>query len=180
LQDVRTAYETDLLLKDGRKIKRAKLQAKDGYWFRGNALYIPAMEGHKDKLLKEAILRENHKIPQAGHMGRTKLLEAVQRYYWWPNVREEVEDYIRTCEQCQRNKAGTQLPGGLLQPLPIPQRRWECISMDFITSLPLTDRGHDAILVVVDRLSKYAHFIPVVTTITAEDLAHVFVDRFFF
>jgi transposase InsO family protein len=51
--------------------------------------------------------------------------------------------------------------------------------MDFITSLPLTDRGHDAILVVVDRLSKYAHFIPVVTTITAEDLAHVFVDRVF-
>ena len=90
-----------------------------------------------------------------------------------------MEDYIRTCEQCQRNKAGTQLPGGLLQPLPIPQRRWECISMDFITSLPLTDRGHDAILVVVDRLSKYAHFIPVVTTITAEDLAHVFVDRVF-
>jgi Integrase zinc binding domain len=134
-------------------------------------LYVLSMEIHKYKLLKEAILRENHATPQAGHVGRTKLLEAVQRYYWWPTVREEVEDYVRTCEQCQRNKAGTQLQAGLLQPLPIPERRWESISMDFITELPMTGKGHDAILVVVDRLSKYAHFIPTNTTVTAENLA---------
>jgi hypothetical protein len=179
LHRIRTAYEKDHLLKDGRKRQRAKLVAKDGYWFRGKAMYVPEMADGKDKELKEAILKENHEVPQAGHVGRTKMLEKIQRYFWWPKLREGVEDFLRVCDACQRNKVDTSLPAGLLQPLPIPSRRWESISMDFITDLPKTVNGNDAILVVVDRLSKYAHFIPTTDQLSAEGLADVFVDRVF-
>lgn len=72
------------------------------------------------------------------------------------------------------------MPAGLLQPLPVPTRKWESISMDFITQLPRTTSGYDAIWVVVDRLSKYAHFIPTTTDITAEHLAQLFKDKIFF
>ena len=179
LKDIRYAYGKDPILQDGRKRQKAKLQARNGYWFHGNALYIPEMSRGKDKKLKEAIPQENHAVTQAGHVGRTKMLEKIQRYYWWPKLRGDVEDFLRTCDACQRNKVDTSVPAGLLQPLPIPSRRWESISMDFITDLPKTHKGYDAILVVVDRLSKYAHFIPTITTLTAEELAEVFLDRVF-
>lgn len=77
LHAIRTADETDQTLKNGRKRQRAKLQAKEGYWFRGNALYVPEMEREKDRKPKGSILRENHVVPQAGHMGRTKMLEKL-------------------------------------------------------------------------------------------------------
>ena len=179
LHAVRKAYETDHYLKVGHKRKRAPLVARDGYWFHGSALYVPEMQNAEDKKLKEQILRANHVLPQAGHVGRTKMLEKIQRYYWWPRLRQDVEDFLRTCDACQRNKVDNSLPAGLLQPLPIPKRRWESISMDFIVDFPKTADGHDSILVVVDRLSKYAHFIPTTESISAEDLAHVFVDRIF-
>ena len=179
LHAIRKAYETDQYLKVGHKKKRAPLVARDGYWFHGTALYVPEMQNAEDTKLKEQILRANHVLPQAGHVGRTKMLEKIQRYYWWPKLRQDVEDFLRTCDACQRNKVDNSLPAGLLQPLPIPTRRWESISMDFIVDFPKTNDGHDSILVVVDRLSQYAHFIPTTESISAEDLAHVFVDRIF-
>jgi hypothetical protein len=72
---------------------------------------------------------------------------------------KDVKKYISSCDACQRNKGTNQQPAGLLQPLAIPSQRWEQISMDFITQLPTTQQGHDAIFVVVDRLTKRAHFI---------------------
>ena len=84
------------------------------------------------------------------------------------------EAYVRTCMKCQTAKAVTQKPAGLLQSLKIATTRWEHLSMDLITSLPKTAAGNDSILVVVDRLSKIAHFIPVQETISAPKLAKVF------
>ena len=73
---------------------------------------------------------------------------------------QDLLHYVKTCDVCQRDKASSQRKAGLLQPLEIPERKWECVSLDFITSLTPTRKGHDAIMVVVDKLSKYAHCCP--------------------
>ena len=91
----------------------------------------------------------------------------------------DIERFVQTCTSCQRNKVGNQPPAGLLQPLPVSERRWEDVSMDFITQLPKTRSGFTSILVVADRLSKLCHFIPTHDEITADQLARLFVDDIF-
>lgn len=90
-------------------------------------------------------------------------------------MRKEVKQFVEACITCQTTKYSTQKPVGLLQPLPIPSQVWEEVSMDFITGLP-PSRGYNAILVVVDRLSKYAHFAPLPTRFDALRVAHLFIN----
>ena len=85
--------------------------------------------------------------------------------------------YVKACDACQRNKSSTQKPGGLLQPLPVPSRRWGSVSMDFITGPPQTGNGFDSILVFVDRLSKMTHFVPTTKDVTAREFANLFLDH---
>ena len=118
-------------------------------------------------MVKRAIIRECHDPPYAGHVGTTKTKESVTRSFWWPTLDRDVRRYVQTCHSCQANKSTTQKAADLLQPLPIPDEPWESVSMVFIIHLPKTKEGHDAILVVVDRLTKMAHFIPTVTTVNA-------------
>jgi len=94
-------------------------------------------------------------------------------------MEKDVRNYIKSCETCQRNKDSTQRPGGLLQPLPIPERPWSSISMDFITHLPKTKAGFDAITVFVDRLTKMVHLVPSKSTDTAKDVANHFAVNVF-
>jgi transposase InsO family protein len=94
-------------------------------------------------------------------------------------MNNDVREYIKSCDLCQRIKASQQVPAGLLQPLPIPSRPWEQVSMDFITQLPKTKNGHDAIVVFVDTFSKMVHFVPTKTTATAPDTARLFFDHVF-
>ena len=89
-------------------------------------------------------------------------------------MRPDIHSYVTKCHQCHVNKAA-----GLLHPLDIPNNKWESISMDFIVSLPRTQKGHDAIWVVVDRLTKMARLIATKTTVTAPELAYQFVDELF-
>src|SRR5215208_1040389 len=91
----------------------------------------------------------------------------------------DVKKFVKSCEQCQRNKSGNQKPAGLLQPLKLPTKNWQQVSMDLIVTLPKTKAGFDAIVVFVDQLSKMVHFAPVKTTITAPELAKVFFDNVF-
>lgn len=91
-------------------------------------------------------------------------------------MKGDVQQYVQACDTCQRQKYVTSAPSGLLQPLPIPERVWEDISIDFITSLPRS-RGFEAILVVVDRLTKYCHFVPLKHPYTAKTLAKIFVKE---
>ncbi|CAG8541143.1 7593_t:CDS:2 [Scutellospora calospora] len=91
----------------------------------------------------------------------------------------DVKKYVNSCEECQRNKPSNQEPTSLLQPLDIPKQPWEQVSMDFITHLPLTKEGHDTIMVVVDRFSKRAHFIPTHSTVTAPEVTKLYFCEIF-
>jgi hypothetical protein len=148
------------------------LSYRDGIWYRGPQIVVPAVDW-----IKKGILFELHDAPYSGHAGNRKTIAAVSERFWWPGLRREVRSYITACEACQRNKTSTQKPPGLLQPLPIPEAPWDSVSMDFVTGLPLTDRKHDAMLVVVDRLTKMTHVIPTTTTVDTVGTARLFVDN---
>ncbi|OWZ16607.1 Retrotransposable element [Phytophthora megakarya] len=115
--------------------------------------------------MRNTILWEYHDMATAGHPGVEHL-------------HKQVREYIATCESSQRNKRGTGIPPGHLHPLEIPTGRWASIGVDFVTSLPLIERKHDTILVIVDRLTRKVHFIPTVSTITAQGLANLFVEQY--
>jgi hypothetical protein len=128
--------------------------------------------------LRLRILKDKHDHILAGHFGLNKTLSLVRRQYTWPNLRSFVQDYCKTCTNCHRAKAPRHRPYGLLKQLPIPEKPWNSISMDFIEKLPNSD-GYSAILVVVDRLTKQAIFIPTHDTITSAQLAHLFLLHVF-
>jgi hypothetical protein len=111
------------------------------------------------KDLVQSILYECHDANVAGHQGVVRTLDLVLRTFWWPTVRRDVKDYVASCEQCQTNKSSNQRPAGMLQPLAVPNYRWESVSVDFVVKLPPSN-GYDSICVVVDRLSKMTHFVP--------------------
>ena len=94
-----------------------------------------------------------------GHMGQDKTIELVRQNFFWPEMEKFIEDYVRSCPECQRNKAARHAHYGLLQPLELAYRPWDSISMDFIIQLPVSD-GCLSVWVIVDRFSKMAHFIP--------------------
>ena len=124
------------------------------------------------------VVRSRHDHPTAGHPGRTKTLQLIRRDFYWPRMSALVDRYVATCHSCSRYKKPRRKPHGLLQPLPLSERPWSSISMDFIEQLPVS-RGFDAILVVVDRFSKMALFIPSTSTCTAVDLADLFMRNVF-
>ena len=129
-------------------------------------IYIPDVVS-----LKTLIISEHHDNKLAGHIGYQKTYDNITRNYYWPNMYIDIKLYVRSCLICQRTKSENRKPAGLLHPLPIPIRRWQCVTMDFIVQLPETKNGYDAIMVVVDKLSKRAYFIPTTTTATAPDTA---------
>ncbi|XP_058740857.1 uncharacterized protein LOC131613183 [Vicia villosa] len=121
------------------------------------------------------LLEEFHSSPSAGHMGFTKTLGRLQANFWWEGMRNHVKQFVKNCHICQQVKYETKKTPGLLQPLPIPHAIWEDLSLDFITGLPLS-KGHNAILVVVDRLSKGVHLAALVPNYTAHKIASIFFD----
>ena len=129
-------------------------QTEEGYWLQGKQIVVPDTPG-----LRRAVIAGLHASPLAGHAGIVKTTQATTRIFWWPGMRRDVERFVQECHACQTNKASNQAPGGLLQPLPIPERMWECVSMDLITGLPQTQAGHDAIAVFVYKLSRMVHFV---------------------
>jgi hypothetical protein len=170
LTHVRKALETDEL---GSKIFKSlsngelsEFSADDGLLYYKGLLYLPDLNS---RLL---VLRSRHDSPAAGHYGSRKTLELVSRDYWWPRMDKFIAKYVKTCDVCSRSKAPRHRPFGLLQPLPIPDKPWESISMDFITDLPKSS-SYDSILVIVDRFSKMAHFVPCTKCITAEQTANL-------
>jgi IS30 family transposase len=111
--------------------------------------------------IKELILKEAHETPYSIHPGSTKMYMDLKKLFWWNNMKQEIAKFVSECHTCQRVKAEHQSPAGLMQPLSIPEWKWEEIGMDFITRLPLTPKKKDMIWVIVDRLTKSAHFLAV-------------------
>lgn len=137
--------------------------------YKHNKVYIP-------KSLRNEVLHSRHDAKLAGHFGISRTTKLTNRDYWWPQIKNHVRDYIKTCETCNRAKTSHTQKTGPLQPLPIPEQAWSSISMDFITDLP-NSSGSDSILVVVDRLTKMGHFIPCNKTITAKVTADLYIKN---
>jgi len=108
--------------------------------------------------LRQQLLQLFHDLAMGGHSGMKVNKKRLASILYWKGMSKDVRNYVRACVVCQRNKPNLTALAGLLQPLPIPEAIWEDISMDFIEGLPKS-RGKDTILVIVDRLSKYAHFL---------------------
>ena len=144
----------------------------DGLLFRNNRTYIPNGPSRLQ------VLQHCHDSPLAGHFGVLKTLELVTRNYWWPQVRQFVIDYVSTCDVCCRSKIPRHRPYGLLRPLPIPNGPWKSISIDFITDLP-SSQDYDAILTVVDRFTKMAHFLPCRKTFSSQETANLVMREVF-
>lgn len=139
--------------------------------FRGR-LYVPDTENIRGDILSEA-----HMTPYSVHPGATKMYRDLKLHYWWPNMKSEIAEYVGQCLTCQQIKAEHQRPAGTLQPLPIPEWKWERITMDFVVRLPKTTKGYDSIWVIVDRLTKSAHFIPVCSTYSMDRYAQLYVQE---
>ena len=123
--------------------------------------------------IKESITHDKHKESMSGHFHLNKTLDLVERFYYWPKMQRGVRRYVEQCGICQKDK-GTSSNVGLSRPLPIPNRPWECIGMDFIVVLPRKKIGLDSVFIVVDRLSEMGHFIPYKTTHDTSHIAHLF------
>ncbi|GKC03217.1 putative reverse transcriptase domain-containing protein [Tanacetum coccineum] len=110
--------------------------------------------------LRALIMHESQKSKYLIHHGSDKMYQDLKKLYWWPNVKAEIATYVSKCMTCAKVKAEYQKPSGLLVQPKIPEWKWENITMDFVTKLPKTVSGQDMIWVIVDRLTKFAHFLP--------------------
>ncbi|KAB2836622.1 MAG: DDE-type integrase/transposase/recombinase [Caedimonadaceae bacterium] len=150
-----------------------------------NGIYYVKHEGLRkilipdDKTVKGKIYFEMHDSPTAGHGGISKTLNAICKHFYWEQMRQEIRQYVKSCDSCQKAKASNQKEAGLLQSIPVAPTPFHSISMDFITQLPKTKQGYDAIYVVVDRLSKYGIFVPMKGDSGAMDVAELFLNNVF-
>ena len=129
------------------------------------------------KSIRGSILREAHDSDYSIHPGSTKMYLDLKERYWWYGLKRDVAEHVAICDTCQRVKAEYHRPAGLLQPMKIPEWKWEEVGMDFIVGLPHTQRGFDSIWVIVDRLTKVAHFILVKITYSGAKLAELYMER---
>ena len=121
----------------------------DGMMLYRGRICVPASEP-----LKEMILQEAHSSAYAMHPGSTKMYRTIRQTYWWSGMKRDIATYVASCLVCQQVKAEHQHPAGMMQPLPIPEWKWDHITMDFVVGLPRTASSKDAIWVIVDRLTK--------------------------
>ncbi|KAK9055581.1 hypothetical protein SSX86_026665 [Deinandra increscens subsp. villosa] len=127
--------------------------------------------------VKKLLLDEAHKTRYSVHPGTTKMYHDLKQNYWWPGMKRDIVKYVSKCLTCLQVKAEHQKPYGKLQPLEIPVWKWEHITMDLLTKLPKTAKGFDAIWVVVDRLTKSAHFIPIREKYSSKRMATVYINE---
>jgi len=120
------------------------------------------------------VLRDMYNVPYLGHPGCHKTIKVVKSQYYWSGMNKEVVDYTTKCLECQKLKDEHKHLASFLQPFPIPEQKWEVVTMDFITKLPRTTKTRDSIMVVVDKLTKATHFIPVKLTHKETNIADIY------
>ncbi|GJW10660.1 hypothetical protein Tco_1576487 [Tanacetum coccineum] len=126
---------------------------------------------------RSLIMHESHNSKYSIHPGSDKMYHDLKMLYWWPNMKADITTYVSKCLTCAKVKAEHQRPSGLLVQPDIPEWKWEKITMDFITKLPKTAAGFDSIWVIVDRLTKSAHFLPMKETDSTEKLARLYMKE---
>ena len=150
--------------KDGFSLEKGVIKRQGRIWVGGNAL------------AQQHITQALHDSGIGGHSGVLATYQRIKKLFAWPHLKQTVETFVKNCDTCQRAKTEhTKLPG-LLQPLPVPPEAWHTISLDFVEGLPKSN-GFDVILVVVDKLTKYGHFIPLKHPFTALQVAESFLNN---
>ncbi|KAK1419615.1 hypothetical protein QVD17_28835 [Tagetes erecta] len=147
-------------------------KGNDGLLRMNKRIWVPAAGDVRGRILDEA-----HKTKYAMHPGSDKMYKDLKENYWWIGMKRNIAFYIAKCLTCAQVKAEHQKPSGLLQQLELPVWKWEMITMDFITKLPRTSRGNDTIWVIIDRLTKSAHFLPMKETYRMDKLAQLYVKE---
>jgi len=128
-----------------------------------------------DWRLRKQILEEGHKSRLSIHPGMTKMYHDLKQSFWWNGMKIDIADFVASCLVCQKAKIEHQRPGGTLESLDIPQWKWDSVAMDFVTHLPKSVKGHDSIWVIVDRLTKCAHFLAINQKWSMDRLAELYV-----
>jgi hypothetical protein len=151
----------------------------DRYWVLDDAiLYKDRIYLVLESTLKGKILKVCHHSLAVGHQGYFKTYRQIKERFSWKGLKDDVLKHIQECTTCQQNKSEQTHPTGLLQPLPIPEQKWENISMDFITSLPQV-QGKDCIFLVVDKLTKFSHFFAIPMDYKVIQVAELFFKEVF-
>jgi hypothetical protein len=172
---IKVAQEADPELKELKeKISQGEASsfsfATDGILRNHSRVVLP-----KDDKLRKEILDEAHKTQYTVHPGSTKMYQDLKKIYWWSGMKRDIAEYVARCSTCQQVKAEHQRPAGPLQPLSIPEWKWDQIGMDFVVGLPRAPSGQDAIWVIVDRLTKSAHFIPYRINDSMQKMAELYI-----
>ncbi|GKB21459.1 hypothetical protein Tco_0855382, partial [Tanacetum coccineum] len=156
----------------GRLIKPIFEFRPDGTCCFGNRVWLSRFGG-----LRDLVMHESHKSKYSIHPGSDKMYQDLKLLYWWPNMKSDIATYVSKCLTCAKVKAEHQKPSGLLQQPEIPVWKWERITMDFVSGLPRTPYGYDTIWVIVDRLTKSAHFLPMKETNSMEKLTRLSLQK---
>ncbi|GJV59256.1 putative reverse transcriptase domain-containing protein [Tanacetum coccineum] len=135
-------------------------------------IWVPSTGG-----LRKVIMDEAHASRYSVHPGADKMYYDLRDVYWWPGMRRDIAEYVNRCLTCLKVKAEHQKPSGLLQQPEIPEWKWEKITMDLVVKLPRSSSGYDAIWVIVDRLTKSAHFLPIREDYKTEKLARIYINE---
>ena len=169
---IQQGYMHDSSLGDPNKPTRfhSHMYPSDGLWLHSPDHHI-VVPDHGN--LRQDIIAELYDSLYAGHPGENRTIHLVKRYFWWPGLAEDCRAFVKGCTICQRNKSSTQKPAGELKQPDIPAGKWQWVSMDFITALPLTARGHNMILTAVDTFTKMTHLIPCHNTLDSQGTASV-------
>lgn len=146
-------------------------KSRDDLWCYWGKIYVPSM-------LRQTVFRILHTDPTAGHPGRDATLESIRRDYYWPNLRSDVEEWIRSCDACQRNKVKNRQPHGDLKPIDVTPRPWGVVTSDLVTGLPPC-HGYDSIWTVTDKRTKMVHINETVTTLDSRGLYQLYLRRVF-
>jgi Integrase zinc binding domain len=133
-------------------------------------LYVGSAKGWRCK-----VMMWMHNSSIGGHSGILGTYQRTKKMFYWPKMKAEIIAHIKSCDICQLNKHELNPPAGLLDPIPIPEGAWQTITMDFITGLPKSE-GKEVIMVIVDKFTKYGHFIPLAHPFSAIDIAKVFME----
>lgn len=171
---IKKAYTKDTMAQRllNKPPRESRIQVTEGVILMEGLIYVP-------QSLRQGVFERYHDARTMGHQGIDRTLERIQRTYYFPHMRKYIEERIRKCDACNRNKASRHKPYGEMLPPKAPEGAWKNIALDFIVKLPpsrerVTGTVYDTILVVTDRLTKYAHFIPYKEGASAEDLAYTF------